>query len=71
MKPNSSVDELVQIVYDKDGLKPYTKTKKDVPLGKVTGVVPANDPPMIKSIARIEYQWIRSIKNNDFCLTFA
>ena len=71
MKPNSSVNELVQMGYDQDGLKPCTKTKKDVSLRKVTSVVLANEPSMIKSIARIEYQWVHSVMNNDFCLTFA
>ena len=71
MKPNSSIDELVQTGSNQDGFKPCTKTKKDVSLGKVTSVVPANGPSMIKGIARIEYQWIRSVMNNDFCLTFA
>jgi len=56
---------------DQDSLKPYTKTKKDVSLRKVIDVVPANKPLMIKSIARIECQWICSVMNNDFCLTFA
>lgn len=39
----------VQMEYDQKSLAFYTRARNSVSLIKVTGVVPANEPPMIKS----------------------
>ena len=49
MKPNSSVDRFVQMEYGQKNLESCTKPRSCVSLKRVTGVVPANEPPMIKS----------------------
>ena len=48
MKPNSLVDRFVQMEYDQAILDSCTRSKRCASLGKVTGVVLANEPPMVK-----------------------
>ena len=49
MKPNFSVDKYVQIKYGQATLDSCTRSKNCVSIGKVTGMVPASEPPMVKS----------------------
>lgn len=49
MKPNFSVDKYVQIEYAQATLDSCTRSKNCVSIGKVTGMVPANERPMVKS----------------------
>ena len=49
MKLNSSVDRFVQMEYDQMNLEYCTGLTNCDSLGKVTNVVPANEPPIIKS----------------------
>ena len=48
MKPNSSVDMFIQTESDKNEFNTCNRITMDVPPSKVTNVVPANEPPMIK-----------------------
>ena len=48
MKPNSLVDRFVQMEYDQVILDSCTRSRRCAFLGKVTGMVPANEPPMVK-----------------------
>ena len=48
MKPNPLVDKFVQMEYDQAIMDSCTRSKRCASLGKVTGVVLANEPPMLK-----------------------
>ena len=54
MKLNSSVDRFVQMEYGQKNLESCTKPKSCVSLERVTRVVPANEPSMIKLSTREE-----------------
>ena len=49
MRPNFSVVGFIQTEYDQEALEPCIRAKSCFSLGKVTGVVPANEPPITKS----------------------
>ena len=48
MKPNSSIDTFIQMEYDQAILDSCTISKRCASLEKVTGMVPANEPLMVK-----------------------
>ena len=65
MKPNYSVDRFVQMEYDQAILDSCTRSKRCASLEKVIGVVPANEPLMVK--LNIERKMILNYESYDMC----